>query len=152
MHHMILFPCNGRDMAEEFTRPHSCGLADNVCRSWMAQWSVGVAGTLCPHQDAGARFGQALGSYLLLQIHWNNAHRTPNITDNSGMRVFYTPRLRPHDLGHVQVGQQDVIIPPGATRHAQSGGCSGECTRMILLHPIHLTLFHLHMHYLGKWS
>ena len=71
--------------------------------------------------------------------------------DQSGMRVYYTPDLRPFDLGHVQVGQQDVVIPPGVTRHAQSGGCSGECTRMLLPHPIHLTTAHLHMHYLGTY-
>ncbi|XP_076451203.1 MOXD1 homolog 2-like [Babylonia areolata] len=132
------------------TQPHTCGQADNVCRSWMAQWSQGMEGTLCPYRDTGVRFGYSLASsYLLIQIHWNNAHFRPNMTDGSGMRVFYTPRIRPHDLGHVQIGQQDVVIPPGVTRHLQSGGCGGECTRMLLPHPIHLTSYHLHMHYLG---
>ena len=66
------------------------------------------------------------------------------------MRVYYTPDLQPFDLGHVQVGQQDVVIPAGVTRHALSGGCSGTCTRLLLPYPIHLTTAHLHMHYLGR--
>ncbi|KAK7094000.1 DBH-like monooxygenase protein 1 [Littorina saxatilis] len=151
MHHMILFTCDGRyDVPEEMTEPHTCGRGDNLCRSWMAQWSMGVEGVMCPHNGTGVRFGKSVGSYLMLQIHWNNAHFITNLTDHSGMRVYYTDDLRPFDLGHVQVGQQNPVIPAGVTRHAQSGGCSGECTRMLFPHPIHITTAHLHMHYLGS--
>ncbi|KAK7481426.1 hypothetical protein BaRGS_00027382 [Batillaria attramentaria] len=150
MHHMILFSCShGITMDNKFVQPHSCGREDNFCRSWIAQWSMGVDGVICPHNGTGVRFGKSTGTQFLLQIHWNNALLASGLTDNSGMRVYYTDDLRPYDLGHVQVGQQDLEIPPKVTRHAQSGGCSAECTRLMLPHPIYLTRSHIHMHYLG---
>ncbi|PVD37031.1 hypothetical protein C0Q70_04024 [Pomacea canaliculata] len=147
MHHMILFSCSG--MADEMFEKHQCGSNDNHCRTWMAQWSMGIEGVICSHNQAGVRFGGSESSQLLLQIHWNNEALKSGLTDNSGMRVYFTSKLRPYNLGHVQVGQQDVEIPPGALRHAVSGGCSGQCTQQLLPHPIHLTSAHIHMHYLG---
>lgn len=150
MHHMILFSCDGSSTAAELTSPHACSRADNACRTWMAQWSLGVPGIMCPPRNAGVRFGASVGRYLLLQIHWNNGQLRHNLTDQSGFRVFYTTDLRPYDLGHVQVGQQEIVIPAGVNRHAQSGGCSSQCTDLLLQEPIYISQAHLHMHYLGS--
>lgn len=38
----------------------------------MAQWSMGIEGVICSHNQAGVRFGGSESSQLLLQIHWNN--------------------------------------------------------------------------------
>ncbi|XP_033730292.1 dopamine beta-hydroxylase-like isoform X1 [Pecten maximus] len=145
MHHMLLFGCayDVQDMD-----PHECSGADAQCSSWLAQWTMGVDGKIYTPHNAGVRFGKDSYGYMSLQIHWNNEMSAANLTDNSGMRVYYTNRLRQYDVGNVQIGQQDLDIPPH-TIHNESGGCSGTCTAAMLPHPVYLTRTYIHMHYLG---
>lgn len=145
MHHMLLFGC---DFDVQDTAPHECSGADAQCSSWLAQWTIGVEGKTYTPDNAGVRFGKHSYSYMSLQIHWNNERSAANLTDNSGFRIYYTTKLRQYDVGNVQIGQQDLDIPPH-TIHNESGGCSGTCTAAMLPHPIYLTRTYIHMHYLG---
>ncbi|XP_005107800.1 tyramine beta-hydroxylase [Aplysia californica] len=146
MHHMILFGCP--DPVNEST-PHRCGGADNQCRSFLVQWSMGIDGPICSPPDTGIRFGLNSIQSMALQIHWNNANRTSNLTDTSGVRVFFTQKPQRYDVGNVQVGQNDLEIPGGRSRVEQKGSCSSGCTKEWLKEPIYLTRGHIHMHYLG---
>ncbi|XP_060069273.1 dopamine beta-hydroxylase-like [Ylistrum balloti] len=145
MHHMLLFGC---DFDVEDTAPHECSAADGQCSSWLAQWTMGVEGKIYTPENAGVRFGKHSYRYMSLQIHWNNDLSAANFTDNSGMRIFYTTKLRQYDVGNVQIGQQYLEIPPHSI-HNESGGCSGTCTTSMLPHPVYLTRTYIHMHYLG---
>lgn len=60
--------------------PHECTSADNMCRSWLTQVSIGVKSQICTAKDAGVRFGKNSHRYMALQIHWNNEKRFSNIT------------------------------------------------------------------------
>lgn len=146
VHHMLLFAC---DFEPDSLDPHECSNADNMCRSWLTQLSLGVKGQICTDKNAGVRFGKNSHGYVALQIHWNNAKRLENITDDSGIRIFYTKHLRQHDVGNVQIGQNDLEIPPMSVNVTQQGGCSDICTGLMLPHPIYLTRTHIHMHNLG---
>ncbi|XP_046579744.1 DBH-like monooxygenase protein 1 [Haliotis rubra] len=146
MHHLLLFGCQHEigDM-----NPHQCSGIDQRCQSWLAQWTMGVEGQVCAHPGTGIRFGKGSYPFMSLQIHWNNARRVQNMTDNSGMRVYYTRMLRRYDAGNVQIGQSDLDIPPGVTNHLEVGGCSGNCTKNLLPYSVFLTRTYIHMHYLG---
>ncbi|XP_046375743.2 dopamine beta-hydroxylase-like isoform X2 [Haliotis rufescens] len=146
MHHLLLFGC-AEDIGD--MNPHQCSGIDQRCQSWLAQWTVGVKGQVCAHPGTGIRFGRGSYSFMSLQIHWNNALKAKNMSDNSGMRVYYTRKLRQYDAGNVQIGQTNLDIPPGATNHPETGGCSGNCTKNLLPHSLFLTRTYIHMHYLG---
>ncbi|RUS72577.1 hypothetical protein EGW08_019663 [Elysia chlorotica] len=153
VHHMLMFGCgetydNSMQLAQART-PHLCGASDNACRFFLVQWSMGVEGQICSPPDAGVRFGLRSISRLSLQIHWNNGNSTEGRTDSSGFRVYYTKRLRKYDVANVQIGQNDLEIPPGQGHYPQTGGCSSECTSQWLQQPIFLTRAHIHMHYIG---
>ncbi len=40
-----------------------------------------------------------LKSQCNLQIHYNNELRSTNVFDSSGIRIFFTEKLRPHEGG-----------------------------------------------------
>ncbi|GFS22593.1 dopamine beta-hydroxylase [Elysia marginata] len=153
VHHMLLFGCGQtfdtvtqQAMART---PHLCSAGDNACRFFLVQWSMGIEGQICSPPNAGVRFGRRSIANLSLQIHWNNANQTQGISDSSGFRVYYTRRLRKYDVANLQVGQNDLEIPPGQGRYPQTGSCSSACTSQWLKQPIFLTRAHVHMHYLG---
>lgn len=145
MHHMIVFGCTN-PFSED---PHDCKDADFKCRHFLVQWSMGIPGQICSHPNTGFRLGRDSVQSLSLQIHWDNANLAPGMTDSSGVRVYYTSRLRQHDASNIQVGQNDLQIPPGVAGFAQSGSCSSNCTQKWLKEPLYLTRAHIHMHYTG---
>ncbi|KAL3861999.1 hypothetical protein ACJMK2_008005 [Sinanodonta woodiana] len=146
VHHMILFGCS---FHIEDLKPHPCGRLDNRCNTWLVQWSVGMENRICAPPSGGVPFGKNIFSYLSIQVHWNNDGEELNTTDQSGIRVYYTPKLRPNNVGNVQIGQNGLHIPPRSLAHAQSGSCSSTCTNRLLSHPIYLTRVYIHMHFLG---
>ncbi|XP_064628506.1 DBH-like monooxygenase protein 1 [Lineus longissimus] len=148
LHHMLLFSCSD-DSVE--TQPHECGSYDNQqCGSWLTVWTIGLKERqICTYPDTGVKFGKNSIKYMSLQIHWHNDKLRENLVDTSGIRIFYTKRLRKYDVGNVQIGQNNLVIPPGGDAYAQSGSCMPECTRDILQHPIYLTRTALHMHFTG---
>ncbi|KAH3790318.1 hypothetical protein DPMN_168516 [Dreissena polymorpha] len=146
IHHMLLFGC---EFDMETRSPHPCIGLDYRCRSWMVKWDVGMEGVIDMPDVAGVRIGKGSFKYLLLQIHWNNPQLRGDLTDQSGFRLHVTTRLRPYDVGNVQIGQNKINIPGMTSSTAVSGTCPGLCTQLMLPAPIHLTEVYLHMHGLG---
>ena len=73
------------------------------------------------------------------------------MTDGSGITLFYTPNLRPKNVGVLTVGAMDLMIPPGKQEYTQKGKCSSECTEEFP-HTLYLTGLGFHMHYLGNYN
>ncbi|XP_055997218.1 DBH-like monooxygenase protein 1 isoform X2 [Ostrea edulis] len=144
VHHMLLFGCEN-DMGTSTI--HQCGAQDGTCSTWFAQYSLGVRGPICLPRDVGVQFGKDSFTKMLLQVHWNNNNASANATDDSGFRIYYTTTPRAYDLGNVQIGQNEISIPPQSEVTVR-GSCSTRCTRMFH-HPIYLTRTYIHMHYLG---
>lgn len=48
-----------------------------------------------------------------LQVHYTNPQLLTGQRDHSGLRLLYTPRLRPHDMGNLWVGTVNFEISPG---------------------------------------
>jgi len=73
------------------------------------------------------------------------------MTDGSGMTVFYTPMLRPHDAGIMIVGQYWIDLPPRKVGVTVTAECSSECSHRLIKNQIYITGVYNHMHYLGKY-
>ena len=55
--------------------------------------------------------------------------------DHSGMRLFLTSQLRPHDAGIMELGLiygDSTAIPPGQAEFPLTGYCVAECTERVL--------------------
>lgn len=90
----------------------------------------------------------------MLEVHYNNPSKLSTIKDNSGIRLYYTPTLRTHDVGVLEVGLTYTdrnSIPPGLEGFTLSGFCVAECTR-VGLPSTGITIFasQLHTHLTGR--
>merc|ERR1711931_37288 len=65
----------------------------------LAAWAVGGAEQVFP-PHVGLQFGgeNAEDKVVILQMHYDNPTRMTGVTDNSGMRIYYTDDLRQYDL------------------------------------------------------
>lgn len=76
------------------------------------------------------------------------------MVDNSGLRIYYTSKLRQHDAGILSVGMQPNwrhIIPPGQESVVSEGHCVEECTkRAFPKQGIHIFAAMMRTHLIGK--
>ncbi|XP_069835960.1 DBH-like monooxygenase protein 2 isoform X2 [Dendropsophus ebraccatus] len=101
------------------------------CMSATFGWAVGGE----PY-DYPADVGFAIGTpddpqYVRIEIHYSNFENKQGIKDSSGIRISYTPELRPHDCGTLMVGVFTFpihFIPPGSEEFRSYGLCD---TRMM---------------------
>jgi DOMON domain/Copper type II ascorbate-dependent monooxygenase, N-terminal domain/Copper type II ascorbate-dependent monooxygenase, C-terminal domain len=101
--------------------------------------------------------GSPLGSTgfqsFRLEIHYDNADGTPNMTDDSGIRLYYTSKKREFDLGVFATGDPDVSLEGEVV--SSSGGlaqhifdCESSCTSQMSA-PVTVIREYLHMHTVG---
>ncbi|XP_060070161.1 peptidyl-glycine alpha-amidating monooxygenase-like [Ylistrum balloti] len=154
MHHMIIFACSNdvepRDLVNPLNAPYECGMVGETrCRQLIAGWSVGIPG-VCHNENAGYKIGISGYKYALLQIHWNNPLLKTDYMDSSGMILYYTPILRPYNLGSLIIGEYRFSIPPGEHRYVVESECTSACSSQIMNSPIYVVGGHNHMHYMGR--
>ena len=149
LHHFILYECfarpesgqKSRDLFEGFVRSKETGnCADklsmpsewNMCRSILAGWAVGSEGFVYP-DDVGVplceRFGGA--TYFKLEIHYDNPRLHQGVVDSSGIRIYYTDKLRPNEGGVMAFGNPPknvIVVPPRQENYIQSAICTNQCT------------------------
>ncbi|XP_065181459.1 DBH-like monooxygenase protein 2 homolog [Sycon ciliatum] len=120
------------------------------CETTIYVWSFGL-GDECMPEAAGVPFGGRHPRYVQVQLHWTNADLVPDYRDRSGVRMYYTSQLRPHDMGTMTLGQVNIDIPPGQTEVELPFRCTSDCTKTLLDQgPIQLTVSFPHMHFLGS--
>uniref|UniRef100_A0A383VM64 DOMON domain-containing protein n=1 Tax=Tetradesmus obliquus TaxID=3088 RepID=A0A383VM64_TETOB len=102
-------------------------------------------------QSAGLPMGTPGSQYLALELHYNNPEGLTGQKDKgSGLRVYYTDVLRPHDIGLITLQQPVLNIPPGqAVLRSNVSVCPSECTAKFK-GPLTLLDGFFHMHGLGK--
>jgi len=104
--------------------------------------------------EAGYPLDPDLGPrYFMMETHYNNPAQDTDITDSSGIRVFYTASLRRHDAGVLSVGLDPNwrhIIPPGQREVVSEGHCISACTKLAVP-PRGIKIFAvmLHTHLIG---
>lgn len=116
-----------------------------MCGQFWCSSSKPTVSKLTNLHQVQLKWGSNRGNTIIWLEFWNFYS-----TDDSGIRIFYTKHLRHYDVGNVQIGQNDLEIPPMSVNVTQQGGCSDTCTSLMLPHPIYLTRTHIHMHNLGK--
>ncbi|KAK2584480.1 hypothetical protein KPH14_006855 [Odynerus spinipes] len=163
LHHMTLYECpNNNPQLEEASKTtgNICYKDNNVtqCNTIAATWNLGSEGFNYP-PEAGYALDPDNGSrYYMLATHYINPQQldTDNsvISDSSGLRLYYTDRLRLHDAGILSVGIDPNwrhIIPPGQPEVVSEGHCIAECTgKTIPNSGINMFAVIMHTHQLGR--
>ena len=89
----------------------------------------------------------------MLEVHYNNPSTRDDWIDSSGLKLYYTDRLRKFDVGVLEIGLEYTdknSIPPHQSSFDLSSYCVTECTR-VALPEAGITVFasQLHTHLTG---
>lgn len=109
----------------------------------MYAWARGGGAVVFP-QECGFRMGVNAITSLKLQTHYENPlpYTDVGILDNSGVRVYYTTKLRANDCGVVQLGDPQVRL----LRTDAAGRTEFQCAVPDQLSSINVFYSFLHMH------
>ena len=90
----------------------------------------------------------------MLETHYTNPQLDRFMTDSSGLRLYYTERLRTHDAGILSVGIDPNwrhIIPPGQREVVSEGHCVADCTGQTVPESgVNMFAVIMHTHQLGR--
>ncbi|XP_075163902.1 DBH like monooxygenase olf413 [Haematobia irritans] len=142
LQHITLRECHGmhqelEKMARE--RGRQCMGARDIplaCNAIIASWSHGSNSFTFP-DEAGYPMESHQAKYYLMETHYNNLHpdlthlTARQVTDNSGLKIYFTHILRQHDAGVLSIGMDPNwrhIIPPGQKEVISEGQCMEDCT------------------------
>jgi hypothetical protein len=159
VHHFIAYLCKYENTAQNYPKTYqntagTCsspiGVSTSGCSMVLYVWASGV-GELRMPVEAGYPIGPNT-NYLVLEVHYNNPTGTMGIVDNSGVRVMYTPTLRPNEAATLVMGDPLTQFPPlaaGQTNLHTEASCTSGCTSN-WPHDINVIGSFLHMHQHGK--
>ncbi|XP_065181006.1 DBH-like monooxygenase protein 2 [Sycon ciliatum] len=120
------------------------------CERTMYAWSFGMQDECLP-VEAGVPFGGKHPRYVQVQLHWTNKNKHAGYQDTSGVRVYYTSKLRQYDMGTLTLGQLQLTIPPKKDAVDAPFTCTTDCTQTFFDQgPVKMTASFPHMHFLGK--
>ena len=155
LHHIWIYACDGvtsSDGARVDQGPYSCNGIEGEC-GIIAGWAVG-AKDYCEPPNVGAYidFGSSNGKVFKIEAHYDNTQLKPT-TDQSGMRLHFTPTLRPLDSSVVVLGMdywdREFLIPGSKSSHSLTNICPIEATSR-LSEPLYAYSWNPHMHLYGK--
>ena len=152
VHHVSLYGCSW-SVAE--SDPYECPMTPLKCTRLIAAWTFAMGNeTFCQLSgfNAAYPFGAGVFEWAVLRVHWRNRFRLSDQFDASGLRIYYTPNVRPWDLGTLVVGQRVLKIPPRQSEVTVSGKCRlVDCMSSFLNgNSIHVFLAVNHMHVHGR--
>lgn len=159
VHHMELFHCNVDPKTNIPAYNAACTSEQKPmnltqCRRVIGAWAMGAANFTYPEDAGGYIGGPDTSRFLVLEVHFNNPYLKKGIIDQSGIRLYYTPKIRRYDAAIMEVGleyNEKNSMPPGRQEFRISGYCNRECTQ-IGLPPNGITVFasQLHTHLNGR--
>ncbi|KAI5627751.1 DBH-like monooxygenase protein 1-like isoform X1, partial [Silurus asotus] len=135
VHHILLYQCDSTLNESELETGHECfhpNMPDSfmTCQTVIFAWAIGGEGLTYP-SHVGMSIGTAADPvYVLLEVHYDNPALQRGIVDSSGLRLFYTPRLRSYDAGVIETGVWVSLyhmLPPGMQDYVTEGHCMQEC-------------------------
>ncbi|CAL8093006.1 unnamed protein product [Orchesella dallaii] len=121
------------------------------CVTFLFVWAGGSEGEMLP-DHVGSPLGEEHGgsTYFMFEIHYDNPElRT--FRDSSGVRIYYTDKLRPNDGSVMLMGYRVtpfLLLPPMQKNFVTYGICSAECTDMTIPEDginVIITLVHAHL-------
>ncbi len=88
---------------------------------------------------------------IVLQIHYENAAQRDDNVDSTGINVYTTHDLRPHQASAFSVGDAaGLAIPAGQEAFGTIHYCREETTRTFFAEPVHVYGSWLHAHRIGR--
>jgi len=156
VHHIIIYGCfDGKDRDHYFKKQqtgYDCyegNMPDDLekCRSPVVTWAIG-GGEMNYPPEAGYPFGESASpDYFMMEVHYDNPQLLTGRKDNSGIRMTFTPTLRPYDAAIVAVGGiHGITVPPGVEDFQYHGICTGECSGKLMKEPTKIVGSYLHAH------
>ncbi|XP_042238957.1 uncharacterized protein LOC121877254 isoform X2 [Homarus americanus] len=142
VHHILLYECHLPDSGRHYEKwldidGRQCygpnmPVSWTYCSSTFVAWGIGGEGQIYP-DNVGLPMGEEHGgsTYILMEVHYDNPELKPDIVDSSGVRIYYTDRLRQYDAGILMAGHSITpmqIIPPNR-KWLSIGHCTGSCTQ-----------------------
>lgn len=108
--------------------------------------------------DVGYELDSNQARFYLMETHYSNLYSTyedkaKSMVDSSGIRLYYTTKLRENDAGVLSVGMEPTwkhIIPPGQPKVVSEGHCVEECTRRGFQKPINIIAVMFRTHSIGR--
>lgn len=105
VHHMLVYLCKNTTWFQSyFDSPKECvspvGNFITGCESVLFGWARGMDSMVLP-KEAGFRIGVGGNHavrFLAVEIHYDNPLGSVGVTDNSGVRLHWTPRTRQHGI------------------------------------------------------
>ncbi|CAL8141885.1 unnamed protein product [Orchesella dallaii] len=170
IHHMTLYRCaappgaSADSLFEGLYRSGGgeCYLLDSpshlltqYCKEPIHVWAIGGRAIFFP-EHVGLPISESGSDYFMLQTHYDNPNLLPNLKISVTLEAFYTDKLRPNDVGMLQLGQSipgstSIVIPPSSLDHVIYGHCAGACTeRMIPKGGVKAFAAFLHTHTSGR--
>jgi dopamine beta-monooxygenase len=140
VHHMELFHCDvGPNTAipsfNQTCTSEQKPMGLTPCRRVIGAWALGATNFTYPEQTGGLIGGPNTSPYLVLEVHFNNPYLKRGIIDQSGIRMYFTPKLRKFNAGIMEVGLEynaKNSIPPRSPAFRVSSYCTSECTQVAL--------------------
>ncbi|XP_060092503.1 putative DBH-like monooxygenase protein 2 [Heteronotia binoei] len=130
VHHILVYACSNASVL-----PHGvsdCYGADPdfaLCSQILVGWAVGGGSYMFP-DETGISIGTPRDpQWIRLEVHYSNFDLIPDLIDNSGIRLYYTPELRPYDMGVLQTGLFTFpihFLPPGVDAFNSYGLCNSS--------------------------
>ncbi|XP_028940812.1 putative DBH-like monooxygenase protein 2 [Antrostomus carolinensis] len=157
VHHILVYACGNASVLP--TGIDDCYGANPdfaLCSQVFVGWAVGGESYQFPDEAAISIGTPWDPQYVRLEIHYSNFDLLPGLIDSSGVRIYYTPELRKHDVGVLQTGIFTFpvhFIPPGAESYRSYGFCnSSQFDEMngMLVPDLHVFAYLLHTHLSGR--
>ncbi|XP_019640548.1 PREDICTED: dopamine beta-hydroxylase-like [Branchiostoma belcheri] len=135
VHHMTVFLC-GNDVSGTAVYDGPCVGEEErkelkTCKHVIAAWAMGAQAFAYPEEAGIPLGGPGSSTIAMIEIHYNNPQRRNDIVDSSGVRFHYTPTLRRHDAGIMELGLRylpSMAIPPRQDGYVITGYCPAQCT------------------------
>ncbi|XP_028841164.1 DBH-like monooxygenase protein 2 homolog [Denticeps clupeoides] len=125
VHHLLLYRCPP-GMNETSDRECYTGADNRECFQAVAAWGMGGMPFEFP-ELAGIPIGGEVERYLYrLEVHYSNPDLTKGVVDSSGLRLYYTDKLRKNDAAILQTGLAvgpGYLIPPNSSVFHTYGLC-----------------------------
>eukprot|EP00882_Tetradesmus_deserticola_P004011 GHRQ01004238.1.p1 GENE.GHRQ01004238.1~~GHRQ01004238.1.p1 ORF type:complete len:666 (+),score=115.43 GHRQ01004238.1:226-2223(+) len=159
VHHSLVYAClreNAQPQVEQLIAesgrgPYNQNTYKQLCEAF---YMIGTSPTLPDYEFptiTGLPFGKDSYEYFSIEVHYNNPYGIQGERDSgTGLRLYFTERLRPNEIGILTLGQFLLNIPPGTSEvRANTSYCPTQCSARFKQN-ITLVAQALHMHGLGK--
>lgn len=163
VHHMIMHECElpgnyNSAIWEKYANEdgqlcyNNMPLAWEQCLTPLVAWAIGSKGENFPNH-VGLPLASKKNSYFMLEVHFDNP-QMKSISDTSGLRLFYSNKLRENEGGILITGVAPStlhFIPPFQREYKTAGYCSLGCTKeMFPKEGVNVVSVMLHSHLAGR--